>query len=190
MTNARSAWDLESGLKQSFDMTISSATFEYDSSYKADVLLLVLKGIDTDGDEQRLLYTVSQGWVPGQGGQTAVREDGQQGRSFNKNSGIGTLITAARTAMATEGADLVSRGSGQPRDASIWPGLTFPFERTPLGEGDYKTERPLPVKFLGEGQTTQAAQAQPVGTNPAPAAPAAPATNGGTAVAPITMAKL
>ena len=191
MTNGtRSSWDLESGLKASFDMTISQASYEHDSGYNdGKTLLLVLKGIDTDGEEQKIMYAVSPGWSPGQGGQIAVRDDGVQGRSFNKNSQIGQLITAARTCMEAAGADLTSRGSGQAWDAALWPGLTFHFERVVLNADSeqYKTERLLPTKFLGEGNATPVAGAQAAPAQGAPvASPAAPA-NG---VGPLTMMKL
>lgn len=184
----RTSWDFETGLKPSFDMTIDSAAYEYDSQYnEGKTLLLVLRGTDTDGEEQKIMYSVNPGWVPGNGGQIAVREDGTPGRSFSKASQITQLLTHAFQCMAEAGVDLRSRASGEAWDAALWPGLTFHFERVVLNPDSeqYKTERLLPTKFLGEGAS--AAPATQAATSATPAAPAAPA-NG--TVGALTMAKL
>lgn len=191
----RSSWDLETGLKPAFDMTIQNAVYESDTNYMdGNVLVLVLTGTDGDGDEQRLLYsTGSPGvWGPRQGGAIAVREDGAPGRSFNQNSAVGTLISAAREAMGNAGVDLTQRG--QAWEAGIWKGLTFHFER-PQGNEQYKAKAPMPVTFLGEGQLAVApagaAPAQaPAQAQAAPAAAPAGTLTANGAVDGLTMAKL
>lgn len=179
MTNGvYDSYQLEQGLKPAYDMTIATAVFEYDTNYhEGKTLCLIIKGMDSDGDEQRLLYPCTTGWVGTDGGARAIREDGAQNRTFNQNSGVGGLIAAAIAC----GAPLRERGPAT--SASIWPGLTFRFERKTINADNeqFKTTRALPVAFLGIGQPgsmpgTTAATAAPVvpGTAPAAAPAAAP----------------
>lgn len=170
MTNGvYDSYQLEQGLKPVYDMTIASSSFEYDANYNSgQTLCLILKGIDNDGDEQRVLYPCSPGWVPADGGARAVREDGAQNRTFNQSSGVGGLIAAALAC----GAPLRERGPAT--SAAVWLGMAFRFERKVLNEGtDYKTTRALPIAFLGVGQPGSAppAASVPPAAAPAPGAP-------------------
>jgi hypothetical protein len=187
----RDTYDLESGLKPQFDITIQGAEFSYDAGYNSgQTLCLILTGVDSDGDEQRLLFPCSPGWQPGMGGQMAEREDGAQNRTFNQQSGIGTLIVAA----LQSGAPLRDRGPAT--HASVWPGLSFRFERQVMNKGtQYETTRPLPTAFLGVGQTGAPVAAPAAAPNVAapaapPAATAAMPTNGANGLNPLVSAKL
>ena len=164
------SYQLETGLKQSFDLTIDDASFQFDAGYNnGQTLCLILEGTDGDGDAQRLLYSTSPGWAPADGGARAEREDGAQNRTFNQNSAVGGLILAALQV----GAPLRERGPAT--SASVWKGLSFRFERRKVNEGtQFETTRALPAAFLGAGSTTGASAAAPAAAAPAAAA-AAPA---------------
>lgn len=163
----------ESGLIDDFDFTVSEAWFSTDSSYNnGETLLLKLAG-ETDNPEEpevTLQYSCGSGWEAADGGKRAVREDGKR-RKFNKSSGIWRLVEAAMGC----GAEGVLRERGNPFEASMWNGLGFHMKRVEQGEGDFKTTRPLPVRYLGEGNDNGVGVAQAVSAS-APAS--APASNG------------
>lgn len=177
------SYELEAGLKPEYDLTISKAVFQFDANYNnGQTLCLVLGGVDGDGDEQNLLYPCSAGWQPGNGGQSAEREDGAQNRTFNQQSGIGGLILAALQL----GAPLRERGPAT--NAAVWMGLSFHFKRLVINEGTtFQTTRALPVSFLGAGQIA-ANGAAPAAAQTA--APAVPVPNGAATLDALTTAKL
>jgi hypothetical protein len=145
------SWDFESGLKPEFELGITEARFGYDSNYNSgQTLCLILEGTDGEGDEQRLLFSCGAGWEPAEGGARAAREDGSDRRTFNRSSGIGYLGKAA----VEVGAPLEKRGEAF--EAKVWTGLRFRFERQTTGQGQYASERPLPVEYLGEGAVPMA----------------------------------
>lgn len=166
----------ETGLIDDFDFTVESAYFTTDAAYNdGETLLLKLEGStdNPEAPETTLQYSCGAGWEAADGGKRAVREDGKK-RRFNQQSGIWKLVDAAMEAGATD----VLKARGTPMEASMWDGLRFHIKRVEMGEGQYKTTRPLPVAFLGvvgEGQASAPSGAAPAGA-PAPA-PAA-STNG------------
>lgn len=187
MTETYDSYELETGLKQSFDLTIATANFTFDAAYNSgQTLCLIVEGVDGDGDPQRLLYSCSPGWTHTQDLQTAVREDGAQNRRFNQNSGVGTFILAALQC----GAPLKSRGLST--NAGIWPGLAFHFERQTVNKGgDYETTRALPTALLNAAAPAAPAAVAPVAQPAAAPAAAPPAPNGnGSGIDALTMAKL
>jgi hypothetical protein len=164
----------ETGLIDDFDATVTSAFFTTDAAYNDGETLLLKLECETDNPEAPetiLQYSCGNGWEAADNGKRAVREDGKR-RRFNQQSGVWKLVEAAMNA----GAGDALRTRGTPMEASMWVGLKFHIKRVEMGEGQYKTTRPLPVQFLGEvGEGSNGSQA------PAPAATpaaAAPATNG------------
>lgn len=162
----------ETGLIDDFDATVTSAFFTTDAAYNDGETLLLKLECETDNPETPetiLQYSTGNGWEAADNGKKAVREDGKR-RRFNQQSGIWKLVEAAMNA----GAGDALRSRGTPMEASMWVGLKFHIKRVEMGEGQYKTTRPLPVSFLGvvgEGANGSAPAA------PAPAG-ADPASNG------------
>jgi hypothetical protein len=159
----------ETGLIDDFDATVTSAFFTTDAAYNDGETLLLKLECETDNPESPetvLQYSCGNGWEAADNGKRAVREDGKR-RRFNQQSGIWKLVKAAMDA----GAGDALRTRGTPMEASMWVGLKFHIKRVEMGEGQYKTTRPLPVQFLGEageGSTTApAASSAPAATMPA-----------------------
>lgn len=167
----------ETGLIDDFDATVTSAFFTTDAAYNDGETLLLKLECETDNPEAPetvLQYSCGAGWEAADNGKKAVREDGKR-RRFNQQSGIWKLVEAAMNA----GAGDALRTRGTPMEASMWVGLKFHIKRVEMGEGQYKTTRPMPVQFLGEaGEGSKGSQAGPSPATATTPAAADPVTNG------------
>lgn len=196
MAKEKSAWDLETGLPTEFQGIVEDAYFTVDSEYNDGQDLLLKFEVQTDDDQigdggkTTLQFTCGKGWEAAEKGAKAVREDGKS-KGFQEQSGVGLLV---KHALGTDaGAILRARVSDNvgPRDAAIWKGLTFDWERKEFSgkiEGEDRTwYRMLPVKFIGENVRAGSTASEPV-----KAAPPTEASNGNgaSAIDPAMRAKL
>lgn len=163
MTEQLAGWELDTGLVDDVDFTIQNASFGFDAKYQnGETLLLKLDGTVRDEagsvSEHSQFYSCGKGWEQANGGRSARREDGNDGKNFNRSSGVGLFIRH----MIEAGAADALRGKSQ-KDAAAYEGLTLHMKQTEI---DYKGEIGvkqvfLPVKFVSVGGDSAPAQSAP-----------------------------
>jgi hypothetical protein len=121
------SFELGSGLLERYRGTIEDAVFVWDETYGRTVLALTNKTDDDDVPEDNPKYGVGGGYEPGSQGLTVQREDGRT-KNFNRNSGIGKLISSAIDAGALD-ALMAKHGQAGAFHADSWIGLDCTFER-------------------------------------------------------------
>lgn len=151
------AWDLSSGLVDTFDGTVTDAWFTFDDSYnngETCVLKLVVKA-DNPGtfpgeNTTTILYPLGKGWDIADKGVKCEHESGKQ-QNFHKNSGMGLLINAARDIGLV---DKWREQDATPFDARIWIGVHCEWHNTEFTfttkDGEERSYyRMLPRTLLG-----------------------------------------
>lgn len=179
---------LSTGLIEEYEGEVIDSLYTFDSAYNGGdtlVLKLQIKGLDEESlstfkdGETTELYPAGSGWEAADQGRTAVY-DGKDNKKFNKDSGVGLLVSHA---MSTEAAPIIRERAGEAgaKDASIWTGLRFRFKRLTFGAGtDYERRRVLPVEFLGTADQPVTSTSSSGDSAPAAATPsAAPAPSAG-----------
>jgi len=142
-----SAWELSDGLPGDFDAKIADCQFTFNARYNSGqsvVCQLVLESSDPEVGEETILYSMGEGWEPGNKGQEARWvKDGKQ--KINKNSALGKFITAA-----TNAAGDAIRTRGMPWEAKTWQGLEFHWDRETYTDlGGKERSRLLPTRLVG-----------------------------------------
>lgn len=146
-------WAQTGGLADDVDFEIKDAFFEFDSEYQdGEVPLLKLVGLQTDEDgevtEEELRYGTGKGWTIKDKGKTAARAEGKD-KGFHKQTAYGLFcVEAAKVAPELR--------KKNPRDASIWKGLTFHMERKAHNYGGEigEIERLMPTELLKKGKSS------------------------------------
>ena len=81
-------WQLGSGNRTDYDFYISSAFFGPDANYQqGTTTLLILEGVDEDGNEAREIYNVGKDWISPDGGRTVQSTKGNKVIPRNTNYG-------------------------------------------------------------------------------------------------------
>jgi hypothetical protein len=145
--------ELELGVLDNYDFTITKAYFAPDQGYAdGDVLLLQLYGKTNDPEypETHIWLPLGKGWKSTDGGKTARHQSGDETRFFTKSSLIGTWIKRMIVDFGMEPV-LEESGRDDPRVAASWVGLKFRIKReTVTYEGlDSSGPKSMPVAFLG-----------------------------------------
>lgn len=173
MADHSAGWKLDSGLRESMDLTVHSAYFGTSQDYQnGNVFLLFLIGSDEAGEPVDVRMSVGADWTSTDGGVTIVHPTK---RLVNKNSILGHFVNAAlalddRVNGQTLRDTLFSRGDAT--DSRVWVGLMMHLDLVEIkfGRNIDPMERLLPTRFLGIYDDS----APPV-PGAAPVAPAAPA---------------
>ena len=163
------AWDLSSGLVDTFEGTVTDAWFTFDDSYnngETCVLKLVVKA-DTPGtfgedNTTTLLFPLGKGWEPTNKGEQVQHESGSP-KQFNRSSGMGLLINAAREIGLV---DKWREQDATPFDAAIWNGLHCEWHNTEFSwttqDGEKRSYyRMLPTNVLGSGDGSKPVEDTP-----------------------------
>lgn len=185
---------LETGLPSDYVGKVEDAYFGTKADYNDGQDLLLLMEVQTedleigDGGKTTIQYTCGKDWEAYEKGAKARREDGKN-KGFNENSGVGQLVKAAIQCGA--GDVLRKRGGVDgPRDAGIWKGLTFRFERKEFSaeiDGEKRTwARMLPTEFKGEGGSVSTTSSTSTTSGVATAVVAAP-SNGAAAASVVSL---
>lgn len=162
------AWGTESGLPDNFTHLVAEAWFgpNEESDRDPDKVYLNLRGpaygedgeLIGDEDGYTLRFGTGKNWSVIKKGAGVESDVGAS--KFNRNSGVGHLITAIGSDdVLTKELKGVLKGRGAPTEAATFADLAFRYERTVVsvfkaedtGE-DVSWELPLPVEFLGEGE--------------------------------------
>ena len=162
------AWGTESGLPDNFTHLVAEAWFgpNEESERDPDKVYLNLRGpaygedgeLIGDEDGYTLRFGTGKNWSVIKKGAGVESDVGAS--KFNRNSGVGHLITAiGDEGVLTKELKAVLKGRGAPTEAATFGDLAFRYERTVVstfkaedtGE-DVSWELPLPVEFLGVGE--------------------------------------
>lgn len=167
-------FDTEDGLLGAYTGTIEDSWFATDLKYmNGDVPLLHWNVVDIKApdaeevpDEIVEKYSVGSNWEIVDRSHVE-HTSGNPKRKFNKQSKYGRIIDVV--VKGREGAfkgllDIIGERGGDPRDATVWAGLRFDFERVTVNYGGDIGERSfiLPAKFVGkdgEGKTAAGTEA-------------------------------
>lgn len=153
---------LDSGLRETMDLTIVMAYFATHAEYQGGrVHLLFLTGFDEAGDEQEVRMSVGGDWSSADGGKTITHPTKSH---INRNTIYGHFLTHAME--VPELRDALITQPGGPTTAAIWENLIIHLDLTSISFGRNldPQERLMPTAFLGRYNSD------------APAPPATPAT--------------
>ena len=167
-------WGLDSGLPDDVDITISKSVFGYLDTYQNGEVALLIWDVDSpDADfEYPIIWPCGSGWEVKERGK---RVEHPKRSRFVETSTIGRLIKRCKEL----GIEDTLRARGNPRDASIWEGLTFHVkrERTEIPGGK---ERGLP-EFQDHLMPTEFVESEaPAPARTAPSTAAGPRPSGRT----------
>jgi hypothetical protein len=152
MPNYADDWKLDSGLRESMDLTIHSSYFSTSADYQGGrVYMLFLLGEDENGDPQELRLSVGSDWSSADGGQTITHPTR---RHINKNSIYGHWIqNAIELEDVVDGTTLrdVLVNRETPMYAELWIGIKLHLDLVEIkfGRNIDPMERLLPTKYLG-----------------------------------------
>lgn len=163
---------LDSGLRESMDLTIHMAYFSTSADYQGgNVFLLFLTGEDEDGEPVEIRMSVGGDWTSSDGGKTISHPTKKH---INRNTIYGHWLTHALDIPELRNI-LISRGG--PTIAAIWDNLRIHLDLTEIKFGRTldPQERLMPTSFLGE-YTESAASAPTPLTTPTPSTTVTPTT--------------
>ena len=172
-------WELGSGLRSNYDLTINNAFFAPDAQYQdGATILLHIEGTDEDGEEASEMYNVGKDWTSPDGGSTIISTKGS--KTINRSSMYGRFIQAVFECDSKLPVLLEQRGDAT--DAKVWLGLTFHMDEQEItfGRGLNPTYRNMPTRFLGgigQGSFNQPAAARETSNESQPESSERPATS-------------
>lgn len=164
-------YKLDSGLRESMDLTVHLAYFSTSADYQnGNVYLLFLTGEDEEGEPVEVRMSVGADWTSADGGKTITHPTKKY---INRNTIYGHWLTHAIEIPELR-AVLAERGG--PTVAAIWDNLRLHLDLTEIkfGKNLDPQERLMPTSFLGVYEDSGTSSTTPL-TTPTPSPTVSPA---------------
>ena len=155
------AYKLDSGLRESMDLTILNPYFAHNADYQGGKpILLYLNGHDEAGEPVEMFMSVGADWVTADGGKTITHPTKSR---VNRNTVYGHWLSHA--VEIPELRDILF-DRGAPTSADVWLNLVLHLDLTEIkfGKNLDPQERLMPTAFLGYAEDGTS----PLTTVPAP----------------------